>query len=202
MNSLNAITDRIISDARKYADGLASSSEKRADAIIKEAKERAAEQTSALLSKTSAQDELAIKRAQSANQLNERNSLLNEKIRLSDECFTLAAKKIASLPEDEYISFMLRYFSECVEDRKSEIVLNSADRERLGEKFTRRAAGIFKSKYPDSALLPTLSGDCAAIDGGFVLRCGDVETNCSVSSIVGMYKEKLETKVLSILFDD
>ena len=56
----------------------------------------------------------------------------------------------------------------------------------------------------DSAKLEklTLSSKTAAIDGGVILRSGDVETNCSLALIFSELRERLESEVGRVLFEE
>ena len=47
-----------------------------------------------------------------------------------------------------------------------------------------------------------LATDTASIDGGIILRCGPVETNCSLAMLMAENRRETEAKVSSILFGD
>ena len=44
------------------------------------------------------------------------------------------------------------------------------------------------------------SEECRETGGGFILKSGDIETNCSFSSILRMEYNKIEAEVIKVLF--
>ena len=50
--------------------------------------------------------------------------------------------------------------------------------------------------------LVRLASDIAPIDGGIILRCGPVETNCSLAMLMAENRRETEAKVSRILFGD
>ena len=46
-----------------------------------------------------------------------------------------------------------------------------------------------------------LSNDTADIEGGLLLRYGDVEINCSISMLIDSIRSSVEAKVYRALFD-
>jgi hypothetical protein len=46
-----------------------------------------------------------------------------------------------------------------------------------------------------------LAEDTAAIDGGLILRCGDISCNCSLTALFAQVRASLEGKVSALLFD-
>jgi len=44
------------------------------------------------------------------------------------------------------------------------------------------------------------SEECRETEGGFILKSGDVEINCSFSSILRMEYNKIEAEVIKVLF--
>jgi hypothetical protein len=47
-----------------------------------------------------------------------------------------------------------------------------------------------------------MAGETAPIDGGLVLRCGPVETNCSLAMLMAENRRETEAKASRILFGD
>ena len=43
---------------------------------------------------------------------------------------------------------------------------------------------------------------CRETEGGFILKSGDIEINCSFSSILRMEYNKIEAEVIKVLFHD
>ena len=47
-----------------------------------------------------------------------------------------------------------------------------------------------------------MAAETAPIDGGLVLRCGPVETNCALSMLMAENRRETEARVSRILFGD
>ncbi|MEA4832845.1 MAG: V-type ATP synthase subunit E family protein [Oscillospiraceae bacterium] len=200
MNSIDVITDKIIADANKYASDLLESSERQAKDIIEQTQKSAEQEASVIKERSKKSDDLELTRSDSSNELALRNALLNEKITISEECFSDAEKKLASLDKDAYIKFLCSYFKDCCENSDAVISLNEKDTAEIGHDFLIAALSVQSNKFPDAVSKLTLSRIPAKIDGGFILTIGDIDYNCSIHSIVSIYKKALEAKVLELLF--
>ena len=74
-----------------------------------------------------------------------------------------------------------------------EIILNAADRARIGEALVKAVnAGGAKMK---------LSKETRDLIGGLILRRGSIETNCSVELLVELCRGELSAKLADVLFD-
>ena len=61
------------------------------------------------------------------------------------------------------------------------------------------------SKFPPEALAKLAlapEGAGVGIDGGLILRCGAVETNCTLSMLLAQNRRETEARVNQILFGD
>ena len=87
------------------------------------------------------------------------------------------------------------------EAEKYEIILSKKDRDSLGasliEGLRRTVIGKIRKEDLDAVCV---SREIAEISGGFILRFGDIELDCSLSSIFAQVKEKLEATVSRKLF--
>ena len=83
-----------------------------------------------------------------------------------------------------------------------EIVLNRRDREAHG---TAVIEGIRRSSIgkltPEQTEKIVLSDSFADIDGGVMIKYGDMEINCSLSMLFARLRESLEGEVYKLLFN-
>ena len=97
----------------------------------------------------------------------------------------------------------LRLYGEDISPDAYEVILNGRDRETYGEKLL----ALYRTGY-GSRLAPEvlkkirLATDIAPIDGGIILRCGPVETNCSLAMLMAENRRETEARVSRILFGD
>ena len=81
---------------------------------------------------------------------------------------------------DEYFEFLSKLLENNAEDEAGTIYFNEKDSSRIPESF--------KKKLSDKKL--TLSDECVDIDGGFIIKYGKIDINCSIS---GIFEDKRNT---------
>ncbi len=222
MNGLDKITDRILAEAQAEADRILADAQAECDRISADYAARA-EQIQSTLTEEAARDAKEyILRAKSTASTNKRNLLLQTQGELIDDVFVTALGQLHSMETEKYAEiqtgllcaafleqieaekYALRFSAEdeTVEPASYEVIMNLRDRDRLGEATIGAAKKRLAAKV-DSAKLEklTLSNGTAPIDGGLILRCGDVEANCSLSLIFSELREKLEAEVGRALFE-
>lgn len=217
MNSSEKITGRIIAVAQSEADEILLAAQKEADAINKEYKKKAAEIAANAESEVTADTEIIRSRTVASAQKIKRNLLLEAKNAKIDEAFEKARQKLLGLPDGDYekmLSIMLvstvkkQIESEklsLMQDTDGEItvcesysvILSAADRKRVSADMIKDASQI--SLAAGKTL--SISDENADIDGGFILRCGDIEINCSIGLILSQMRDTLEGDVYRILFN-
>ena len=135
---------------------------------------------------------------------------------LVDEAFEAARAAIRSLPAEKYTAMMAGLLAAALLEQTAteaencllygeeeltpidryEVLMNAQDRDRVGAEIIAQAKGKLASKLPTDQLDKlTLSSQAAAIDGGLILRVGDIESNCSLSLLLKQLREELEGEV-------
>ena len=121
-----------------------------------------------------------------------RKSVLAVKQEMVEKSFDLATKQIVSLPDDQYVAFLADLVKKAGPAGDEEIILNAADRARIGEALVKAVnAGGAKMK---------LSKETRDLIGGLILRRGSIETNCSVELLVELCRGELSAKLADVLF--
>lgn len=221
MNGLNKITEKIINEANDRARVITEEARKRCIEISNEYAKRADAQKA--LVKENAEKEAAeiISRSKSSAASDKRNSLLRIKSELIDEAFRLAREEIDSLsPEKrgeltvslasaaifEIIDAQkqnLELYGEQPDCKEYELLLCRSDLEAFGEsaaaRLRERVAEKYGEEYASGVLLSQRS---ANIDGGAIIRCGDIESNASLFRLFLSLRESLEREVEAYLFAD
>jgi len=128
--------------------------------------------------------------------LDARKDILSVKQELLDKLFEAAKVKLRALPEDEYISWLASLISQ-VSDGGGEIILAPQDKQ-LGDKLLAKAqeAMLSAGKKPELSI----SDECRDIEAGFVLLDGRTEVNCSISTLVGLKRQEIASKLAEQLF--
>ncbi len=217
MNGIEKITEKILNEALEFEKAtLAAADEESkriraafdAESSALEEKERARikSEVGAILSRASASGE---NRA--------RNILLEEKSKLIDEAYARARSTVLGLPEEKYFAFLCALAKAAVNDRlSSEAVLASLEGAEavsyddiviiLSEgddgKYSSKLLDTLKSSDLPKAAIARIKLGAArdGIDAGLILKCGDIESNCSLDMLIADVRARLDSRVREALF--
>ncbi len=216
MTGLEKITERILSDAHSYETNaleaaahdiaeITDSYQSRAAYILAEAKSRAEKEADAIRL-----------RAISSAEVEGRNILTEAKSALVDRAYQSAEDRLCTLPREAYLSLLtdllVRAVRENLHNEKmlSEyyqsgelssvsdycILMNETDRASVGEALVAAAS----AQLAGSGKTLSLSRDTVSARGGFILRCADVEINCTIEMLLREVRGETEHQVYRTLF--
>ena len=221
MTGLEKVTGKIIADAEADARVILD----RAEAECAAVKEKYAAATEAELEKLREENDREcqslIIRARSSAAMAKRNALLEARAALLDEAYALAERQIKNLNPEQYLDLLqkmlrsalknqlageeesMRLYGEDISPAVYEVILNSRDRDAYGETLLPAFKTGYGARLPETAHAKLrMAAETAPIDGGLVLRCGPVETNCSLAMLMAENRRETEAKVSRILFGD
>lgn len=221
MTGLEKVTGKIIADAEADARVILEKAEAECEAIkAKYAAETEAE-IEKLTDECDRECQALIIRARSSAAMAKRNAVLEARAKLIDDAYAAAEKQIRSMSGEQYLDLLqkmlrsalksqldgeeesMRLYGEDISPAVYEVVLNTRDRETYGEKLLEAYRAGYGARLSPVVLAKLrLAPDTAPIDGGLVLRCGPVETNCSLSMLMAANRRETEAKVSRILFGD
>ena len=221
MTGLEKVTGKIIADAEADARVILD----RAEAECAAVKEKYAAATEAELEKLREENDREcqslIIRARSSAAMAKRNALLEARAALLDEAYAMAERQIKNMNPEQYLDLLqkmlrsalknqlageeesMRLYGEDISPAVYEVILNSRDRDTYGETLLPAFRTGYGAKLPETAHAKLrMAAETAPIDGGLVLRCGPVETNCSLAMLMAENRRETEAKVSRILFGD
>ena len=76
--------------------------------------------------------------------------------------------------------------------------LSEADKKHLPDNFEKSIKEILSDKKEASL---TVSEEAPDLNGGFILKYGDIEENCSFDAIFSVSRESFQDKVNELLFE-
>ena len=199
MNDIKNLTDKIIADAEAFAKSVSEDASKQADEIISSYRQKAQEILASEAEKAEKAAAEATSRNLSSQKLSERNALLGIKAQALNSVFKKASSHLLSLDKKEYTELLLRFFKSSACKGDMLLCLNKKDLETVGNDFYTTAKSYFEKEFPGSSL--TLSDTPVSIDGGFILKSGDIEYNCSVSAYLSSFREMHQNEIYKILFN-
>lgn len=196
MTGLDKIIAEIATEAKAEAEQTVARAQAEADGILKAARDESDAKVAKINAAAAAEVADIDRSRQSATALQRRQRTLREKQALLSETLDKALESLSQLPEKDYFELLVKLAAGAAEQGEGEMLLN--------EKDQGRKPGDFEAKV--SAALPagsslSLSKDTRPIDGGFVLKYGDVEQNCSFESIFNARADEFSDLVRPVLFD-
>lgn len=193
MKGTEKIIAHIEADAQAQADAVLGEARQRCEAIKARFDEKAARLYSDRIREgvkaCQDQEDSALR----ISRMEARKSVLSVKQEMVEKSFDLAVQQIVALPDEKYTAFLANLVKKAGPAGDEEIILNTADRARVGE-------ALLKAVNADGAKMK-LSDETRDIKGGLILRRGSIETNCSVELLVELCRGELSAKLADVLFD-
>lgn len=200
MNGSEKIKERILSDAKCLHDKIVDDAKAQAQNIIAAA-EKEAFQNVTLMTEQAKQEAVLIKeRHQASESMNDRKSILTVRQECINEAFATALKSLSNMPIDKYEHFIQAIILDTAKNESGIIIFNERDKTRLGEGFIKSINEKLKAKGQSANI--SMANDTLNSLGGFILRYGDMEINCTLEVILSMKRPNLESKVAKILFNE
>jgi V/A-type H+/Na+-transporting ATPase subunit E len=219
MTGLEKVTGKIIADAEADARAVLAEARADCDAAAAAAAEKTEKECDGLRDAAGREGEALIRRAKSASETARRDVLLETRSGLVGEAYRRAEKEIRDLSSEKYAALLagmlkaalrrqledeqesLRLYGEDIAPAAYEILLNERDRKAYGQGLIDgvRAGNLAKVGLtrPEAVTLPNETAD---ITGGLILRCGEVEINCSLRMMFDEVRSRTEGRVSGILF--
>ena len=128
--------------------------------------------------------------AKSSAEVDIKRAVLRKKQELITKIIEDGRKKLLESNDAEYFGFMEKLLRNNVADSCGEIILSQKDKSRITDDFEKAVEDLGLK----------ISESTRDIDGGFILVCGDIEENCSVSALFEQKYDRLSDEVNSFLF--
>lgn len=222
MQNLDKITDKIMAEAQHRADGILAEANAAAERITGEADERALTVLAGAKNRAEREALAAAQRAYSSADMKGREIMLATKVGLINKVFREARRQLLELEDGDYCVFVAHLLADAAAERIEtverlraeygdeendcldfEVLFAEGDRETRAPLIIKTAKAFLRKKSAALGKTPfKISEESADIDGGVILRYGDIETNCSVDTVIAAAREKLEGRVAEILFSD
>ena len=228
MNGIEKITARIEADSKAEVAAILAEGQERAAAVRAEYEAKAAAQAKAAEEAGLLAAQRQRERLESAAQMDAKKQMLAAKQETLDAAFAAAKAKLLALDDEQYAELLAKLAVKAAKSGREEIVLNERDRARVGAQVVSKAnamlaaasapgvaenlkgskAGDLLSKVVTGAnaiiqgtALLTLSRETAEMEGGLILRDGNVEVNCAFETQLRVLREDMASAVAAVLFN-
>lgn len=191
MTSSEKILAGIAEESKAQADKINSDAEKQAADIIAAAKAEAETDAEKIRAEAEKKAELIISSGKSSAELLKRDTALNCRRGLIEKALNFVADTVNAYGDKDYFDFLLTLIKKEKLNGKGEVYLSIKDKAR--------DIAAFKSEL--SALDLTLSDTFADINGGFILKYGDIQINGELSALIHEKRDVLTDELNKALFN-
>lgn len=198
MTGSEKLKEKILSEAGGEADQLLSAAKQRAAQTVTRGEQQAESKRKALLEQARLQAEERRRRARTIAGLEARKAILAAKEEMIEETFSKALIRLQRLPAKDYQEIILPMLLAAAQSGNEEIIISPDDSKRFTPEFLAKVNKELASRGKQGNL--TLAVETRRLQGGFVLRAGELEINSSFDALLRMQREQLEPEVAAALF--
>lgn len=191
MTSSEKILAGIAEESKAQADKINSDAEKQAADIIAAAKAEAETDAEKIRADAEKKAELIINSGKSSAELLKRDTALKCRRELIEKALITVADTVNAYGDKDYFDFLLTLIKKEKLNGKGEVYLSVKDKAR--------DTASFKSEL--EALGFTLSDNFADINGGFILKYGDIQINGELSALIHEKRDVLTDELNKALFN-
>lgn len=191
MTSSEKILSGIAGEAKTEAEKITAEAEKQAAEITAAAKAEAESDAEKIKADAEKKAELIINSGKSSAGLLKRDTALNCRRELIEKALITVADTVNAYGDKDYFDFLLTLIKKEKLNGKGEVYLSVKDKAR--------DTAAFKSEL--SALNLTLNDTFADINGGFILKYGDIQINGELSALIHEKRDMLTDELNKALFN-
>lgn len=199
MNGIEKITQRIAVDNQKEIEALLGKAQAEAKEITAGYKEKAQADYDEALRQGKADADYRVERMSGVAQLEARKLKLSAKQEMLDKAFDAAMGKLLAMPEEEYAALLTNLAVSGVSTGKEALIFSVKDRPRYGKRVVIAANEKLEAMGRTAEL--TLSQESREFEGGLYIQDGNIENNCTFSTILRILREQMAAEVAGILFN-
>lgn len=176
MGGLEKITGHILDNAKTEADEIIKKAKAQAEEIKVNATEKREERKKTEQERITAECEAIINMNNSNDRQEKREILLESKNKLIEEIIAEAKENIKNADKSEYLLILKTLLKKSISDKKGEIIFSKRDKAFVDADFIAECEDI-------SGGLLKVSDEVTNADGGFIIRYGKMEINCTIDSL-------------------
>ena len=227
MNGIEKITARIDAQTQEEIDRLLADAKEQAAQITAQYRTQAETERASLTARSEKAAQEREERLVSVAQMEARKTLLTAKQEMVERAYQRALEKLRSLPQEQYVELLAALLVRASSTGREEVVFSTEDREGAGKAAVARAnellakeaapelplgdgvvanllnkvaAGV--SAFAQGTAMLAVSEETRDISGGFILKDGRIEVNCTFDALVRAEREQTAGEVAKLLFPE
>lgn len=193
MNNISKILDAVAAEGKAEAEKILEIGKKNAQEVLKLYREEASIEEAAILKKAQKEADEITQRSVSQAGIASRNIKLTARREALERTFSTALEKLSQLPEAGKQKLYSTFIEAYSAGTEVTVVLNKRDNRAFGKKLVQKV----NQEHGITVKIDKEDGD---FSGGFILREGEVETNCTFEVIVKDAKKEKESEIAAMLF--
>lgn len=197
MTGLEKIIEEICNEAAREAQSIIENAEAEAAGILGQAKAQIEAKAAEIAKAAEAEVAELARSRDSALHLQRRQRILATKQEAIAETLQKARQALLLLPDEEYFNLLAGLIQKTAQPQSGVLILNERDKARLPSGFI---AGLLP-QLPENAVL-TVADQCQPIDGGFILKYGDILENCAFETLFNTKLGEFSDLAMKTMFDD
>ena len=192
MNGIERIITRIKEDAQAEIDALMEKAREEANGGEEMFRRQAEEEAAALAAKAQRAAAEREVRMVSAARMEQRKRLLAVRQQMMERVYETAMEELCTMPHKAYVELLTALLRRAATEGKGEVIFSERDRQQVGKEAIAAAN--------KQGMELTLAKETRPIRGGFILKNGRVEINCSFEMLLQLEKARSGAEVAAILF--
>ena len=199
MNGIEKITARLLDDAKAKVSAIEAETASQCAEIMQKFTKEAEDVywKHATAGKKAA--DMRAERLAGTAQLESKKQLLSFKQEKVEEAFSRADAYLQNLPEERYVALLASLVCKAVKTGEEKLIFSAKDRGQIGKPVTIAANAALSQQGRNANL--SMSEETREIGGGVIITDGNVDLNCSISSLVSAKQATLLSDVAALLFD-
>lgn len=194
----DAITSKILEDARQSASQTLKEADERAQKLREDNDLRAEESRNAAMEQARKDCAELRDRMLRMAELDQRKELLAMKRTVIEAAFDQALSGMRAMSAEKARAFMEKTLVSLAEGDEG-VIVSKGDEKVFDESFVARVNELLKKAGKSGNL--ALTGETREVGGGLLLRRGGMEVNLTYPSVLSELKPELEAEVAAILFE-
>lgn len=192
-----AITTKILEDARAQAAMTLSEAKHRADTLRRQGEAAIEQKKQESEKQADTQASQLRERMLRMAELDQKKALLTVKRQVIDQAFEDALKRMTGMTDEQKRGYIHNLVLESAQGGE-ELIPSSEDKALFDQTFI---AKLNDSLQKAGKAPITLKDESRPLGGGFVLKQGGLEINCAFRAVLGQARSALEAEVAAVLFN-
>lgn len=193
MKGLEKITQRIRDDAQAEIQAILDEGRAKAEAVLEDYRTQAQQLLDQEQQRTEQAAAELLERGSRSDAMDGSKAQLAAKQACVDEAFAQAGRALQQMPREKYIRVLARMAAQAGEGSE-ELIFSPADAQAVGQAVVEEANRL------KAGASFTLSPQQRDMEGGLVLKKGDVEINCDFATQLRLLRQSMAADVAAMLF--